>query len=178
MRLSLILVFVALLRINANTYSQNIRVSFELRQVTLEELFSKIEEITPYKFLYHVEGVNLSRKVNVSVFKTPLSRVLDDVFKDTDIRYQLLDRQIVLHTNHSDNFSINSVLQQTIIGKVTDTKGNPLLGVTILVKGTQTGTTTDADGQFEIKADVRHLGFDLSWICKKRSGSWSKRKLQ
>ncbi|EID73949.1 TonB-dependent receptor [Imtechella halotolerans] len=157
MRLSLILVFVALLRINANTYSQNIRVSFELRQVTLEELFSKIEEITPYKFLYHVEGVNLSRKVNVSVFKTPLSRVLDDVFKDTDIRYQLLDRQIVLHTNHSDNFSINSVLQQTIIGKVTDTKGNPLLGVTILVKGTQTGTTTDADGQFEIKADVNDI---------------------
>lgn len=58
-------------------------------------------------------------------------------------------------------FSATALAQRSITGKVTDDKGNPLANVSVIVKGTTTGTTTKADGTYSltIPADAKALIF-------------------
>lgn len=98
MRLTLLLLFISLFRIEASSYSQNIRVSVDLEHVTVEEFFRTVESMTSYRFLYNHRDVNISRIINVYASKEPLSGVLKKVFGDTDISYKVVDHQIVLNT--------------------------------------------------------------------------------
>ncbi|SFW18099.1 TonB-linked outer membrane protein, SusC/RagA family [Sinomicrobium oceani] len=155
MRLTLLLLFISLFRIEASSYSQNIRVSVDLEHVTVEEFFRTVESMTSYRFLYNHRDVNVSRIINVYASKEPLSGVLKKVFGDTDISYKVVDHQIVLNTlSPVEKTDDNGKLQKKLItGTVRDKNGMPLLGVTVLIKGTQQGTTTDEDGKFSIAAE-------------------------
>jgi TonB-linked SusC/RagA family outer membrane protein len=76
---------------------------------------------------------------------------LDEILKNTNIAYTVKDRQILLSSKSSqDNFIENNQQQKSISGKVTDSSGVPLPGVTIVIKGTTTGTITDSDGNYSL----------------------------
>ncbi|WP_461532180.1 SusC/RagA family TonB-linked outer membrane protein [Sinomicrobium sp.] len=155
MKLALFFLFIAVFRIEASSYSQNVKVSVDLEQVTVEEFFKTVETITSYRFLYNHRDVNLSRKISVYAQKEPLSQVLKKVFGDTDVVFQLFDQQIVLNTTPSTLgvADTKEAVQKLITGAVRDKSGMPLMGATVLVKGTQKGTTTDENGKFSIMAE-------------------------
>lgn len=144
-----------------NTHSQNARVSINKKNATLDKVLNEIESQTDYLFIYNNQ-VNVNQKVSVKVKSKPVASVLDDLFKNIEIRYAMEGTHIVL-TKNADN--MNAVQQQTkkITGTVVDVNGTPVIGANVLVKGTVNGTITDLDGHFTIDADPTSI-LNVSYI--------------
>ncbi|WP_420602268.1 TonB-dependent receptor [Flagellimonas sp.] len=162
MRLTFIFLLVALFKINASSYSQATKVSLDLENVSVAEVFNEIKSKTEFKILYMNSEIDLERKVSVRVNKKRVERVLDILFNNTNIQYEIVGKQIVLRLESQKsivkpkvsiqpNASLENI-QQDIQGNITDADGGPLPGVNIVVQGTTTGTQSDFDGNYAIKA--------------------------
>jgi TonB-linked SusC/RagA family outer membrane protein len=92
--------------------------------------------------------VNVNRKVNAEFNDRKISDILDDMFEDTGIKYEIQNRHIIL----KKIYDASSQGEVKVTGRVTDNDGEPLPGVTIIVKGTSSGTITDLDGMYELTA--------------------------
>ncbi|MGV8092522.1 MAG: TonB-dependent receptor [Mangrovibacterium sp.] len=146
MKLTLIMFLLSFLgTIASETYSQTTRLSLELKNETVENVLGTIEEKSEFYFLYSAEMIDVNRKVNINVLNSPVEKILDLLFEGTGITYTVKGRQVVLSSGK------DLVAQQqprTISGKVTDSSGSPLPGVTVVVKGTTQGTITATDGNY------------------------------
>ncbi|WP_346883504.1 SusC/RagA family TonB-linked outer membrane protein [uncultured Algibacter sp.] len=151
MKLTYFFFLVSFFQIYANGYGQNTKVTLDLDNVSVEQVFEQIEQITDYRFLYNIKNLNLNRKVSLNADKEPLNKVLLRLFKSTNIEFKLLENQIVLKAANSKGTNSKKI-QKQISGIVTDESGLPLPGVTIIVAGTQRGVATDFDGSYSIEA--------------------------
>lgn len=147
--------FAALLSINAHTYSQE-TINLSVENKSLKEVFSEIEKKSSYIFLFsgNVDS-EMNRKVSIKALSESLDNVMNSVTRNTELKYSILDKQIIVYKNESAEKreeSISSLQQNTITitGRVLDTKKEPLAGVSIRVKNTQQGTSTDSQGNFSI----------------------------
>jgi TonB-dependent starch-binding outer membrane protein SusC len=153
MKLTTFLFIVSLFQINANTYSQNKKITLKLNDVTVEEVLSKIESLSEFRFLYNSEEIKVDRKVSVNVIEKSISNILENLFLNSNIEYVVKNDQIVLKINDKLNSKIitSQVQQQIEIkGTVVDNYDMPLPGASIIIKGTSNGTTTDFDGNFTL----------------------------
>ncbi len=151
-RLTVFCFFLGLLQIMAvETYSQQTKLSLNLTNQRLEEVLKAIEDQSEFFFFYNRDYINVDHKVNISVTNQSVPAVLDELLKGTGIRYEIVNRQIIL-TNIEGITGLNSNSQQqkTVSGKVTDSSGQPLPGVSVAVKGTTKGVITDADGKYTL----------------------------
>ena len=128
-------------------YAQTAHLTVEARDLSLEEFFRKIEDQSDYRFFYSVK-VNVERTVNGNFENRLIADVLDDVLKNTDIRYEIKGKQIIL--SPLENSSKTEQKQKSVSGKVTDSRGLPLPGVSVVVKGTTIGIVTDANGIYSL----------------------------
>ncbi|WP_394972815.1 SusC/RagA family TonB-linked outer membrane protein [uncultured Croceitalea sp.] len=173
MKLTYLLFAMALLQTFAKGSAQT-KITINVENASIEEVFELIESSTDYRFLYNTKYLNLSRKVSISAQNRPLENVLSKIFKGTNVDYVLLKKQIVLKLKKEEEKEkrgptavtlADQIIQRTISGYVTDNVGQFLESVTILVLGTQKGTVTDASGYFEIEATTgdalifSYLGF-------------------
>ncbi|MDC6367791.1 MULTISPECIES: SusC/RagA family TonB-linked outer membrane protein [Flavobacteriaceae] len=161
MRITYTLLLAVMLQLHAEVYSQKAVLSLDMENQTLGSVFNKIEELSGFNFLYNNKYINLERKVSVIAEKQHIGRILYGLFKDTNVDFLVLDKQIILKLkkdietnkdNEQKKDIVQDEVQQQITGVVIDNNGIPLGGVSILVKGTQRGVTTDFDGNFEIDA--------------------------
>jgi TonB-dependent starch-binding outer membrane protein SusC len=107
--------------------------------------------MSKFRFLYNSKMVDVNRKVSVQFEDFTINQAMDVLFEDVNVDYTIIDRQIVLSAKGSPVYKSGFVQQQApISGKVTDASGQPLPGVSIIVKGTTTGTVTDVDGNFSL----------------------------
>ena len=153
-----------------SSYSQQTKFSLKLSGVSVKEVFEEIERNTEFILLYDENDVDVKRKVNVSVDNQSVEDILDQVFNGTQNLYKIYDRQIVILVDKNINVSSEEIesskstqQKKTITGKVTDSKGESLPGVTVVVKGTTIGITTDFDGSYslEIPNDAEILSFSF-----------------
>jgi len=131
----------------SNGYSQNDRLSVNLKQKSVREVFANLEKSSGYRFFYNDDFNYLDNLVSIEAEKEPLSQILDGIFKQTDFEYKILENKLVV-------VSIKEELLQArikISGKVTDPDGQPLFGVTVAIKGTQKAVLSDANGNFNIE---------------------------
>lgn len=150
MKLTSFLFLLGILNVMAEvTYSQATKVSLNLKGSTVEEVLNTIENNSEFYFLLNQKLIDVSRKVDVVAENKPIKDVLDKVFEGTDVTYCVLDRQIILFPK-SETKALAQLQQFTVTGKVTDSKGEPLVGVNVVVTGTTIGTTTDVDGKYSI----------------------------
>lgn len=131
--------------------------SFELREVTLKDLFRYIEKNSEYVFLY-ASDKNLSKKVNVDVRNKTVREILDEVLEHTGLVYEIDGKQVIVKEPKAD---VQTVLQQkkgkTVKGQVLDKTGETIIGANVVVDGTTNGVMTDIDGRFEL-SDVPENG--------------------
>ena len=163
MRLTIILLLTTMFAFGANTYSQTARFSMKLNDVTLKQVFHEIEKSSEYIIVYSDDIVNPNQRVDVKVNNVAVESVLDKALQETNLTYTISDRQIAI-TRETEILGGISVQQnRTISGVVNDADGRPIPGVTVVVKGTTTGTVTDFDGNFEldIPADAEILSFSF-----------------
>lgn len=142
---------------SATTYSQANLITLNLRSTSTRDVLKAIEKQSEYIFFYNDNALDLSKKVSISVKDKKINDVLDELFTGTSTKYKIENRQIVLYKGDRPK-STGRAEQYTapdkIIGKVVDSKGEPLVGVSVYVKGTSNGNTSDLNGYYSIEAPV------------------------
>ncbi len=153
MKLTIILVVLAVTQIFAKGYSQNIDLN--VQDMPLEKVFALIEQQSGYVFFYDnqlVQGKRLSLKAeNLSI-----REILQSSFKHLPLEFTIVKgKNIVVKQKAKPVAPIGlpvSASQQSVHGRIINTKGEPLEGVTVSIKGSAGGTTTDAAGNFVLSA--------------------------
>ena len=158
MKICFILLFVFSFQLMAlNTEAQEAVIELRTNSITVGQLIEEIEKQTDYLVVYSNREVDANRKVDVQRKSDKVSAYLNEAFAGTDIGYDFENNYIVLMKKTRRNAStvaemIRSAQQQgkTITGKVVDVNGEPIIGATILIKGTGQGTVTDMDGNYAL----------------------------
>lgn len=148
MKITVFLVLVAFIQTFANeAYSQKTKLSLNYSDTRLEVVLDEIEELSEFYFLANEKLVDLDRNVSITAQDKKIDEILDMLFAGTDVVYTITDRKIIL----APSFLAEDAQQQrSVSGKVTDSGGQPLPGVTVVVKGTTQGTVTNADGDYTL----------------------------
>lgn len=152
MRLSVFLLLLSFAQLLANnSYAQKTKLSVDLTNASIESVLLTIENQSAYKFIYNKEKVDVQSKVSIQQTEKSINEILDVLLEEKGIDYTFYGNQVILTKGEKIN-----LMQQVkdVSGKVTDSFGQPLPGVTILVKGTTKGAVTDFDGNFTI-SDVQ-----------------------
>ncbi|MCE8971685.1 TonB-dependent receptor [Bacteroides fragilis] len=151
--------FINMLQAN-NSYAQITTVSIDVRNQTVKEVMNNIEKQSEFSFFYDNDQLDLNRRVSITANNSNIFNVLKQLFTETDIQYSILDKSIILTTKEpvlSDN-------KNKITGKVVDIKGEPVIGASIMEKGTSNGTITDLDGNFSLKVSSNQSSIEISYI--------------
>lgn len=133
------------------TYSQTKTLTLQVENSTVKEVLAEIEKQSEFRIMYSGKFVDVDREVSLDVKNQKIESVLNTLFAGTDVSYTVRDRFIVLVTPELMVESMLAVTQQKAVsGRVTDSEGQPLPGVTIVIKGTTQGTVTNSDGNYSL----------------------------
>ncbi len=148
MRISVFLLFMCISQTWAvSVYSQQTRLTLKMENTRIVDVLDEIEDKSEFYFLFSKELVDVNKKININLEDKTIEEILSKILSETDIKYQVENRQIVLTPS---NVKINLEQTKSVSGKVTDSSGAPLPGVSIVIKGTATGTIADFDGNFRL----------------------------
>ncbi len=135
-----------------NYASAQDKISIDVKKESLKNVLNIIQSQGKYRFLYSNDDVNPIFVESIKFKNASITEALNAVLKPTSLTYQIGSDNIIY---------IKKVKQETVVkkekpkitGKVTDTKKQPLPGVSVMIKGTQTGVATDLDGNFELSVE-------------------------
>ncbi len=157
MKLTVLIILVALMQVSASVYSQTKLLNLKLDNTSIESVLKEIEGQSEFFFLYNNRQIDVTKKVNVNITDKSIDDVLGEILKKTGIHYLIKDRQIVLYDGDANSLievnekgQTTQEQQKSVSGKVTDTKGLPLPGVTVIIKGTPSGAITNVDGEYTL----------------------------
>lgn len=122
------------------------KISLEAKQQPVGKVLSQIEKLVDVKFLYSSSLIQSDRKVDVIAENEPLANILNGLFQPLQLQYHVSGRQIVLNRLRAPADANQQPVR--ITGQVTDDKGTPLPGVSVKLKGTSSGATTDPNGNY------------------------------
>jgi TonB-linked SusC/RagA family outer membrane protein len=166
MRLIVFLFFVSLVHVSASVYSQKTKLNIKLENATLQQVFSAIQDQSEFDFFYKNEQIPADARVSVQYQDEAIEVVLDKILKGTGLTYHVMDKDIVISVGGMRN-EVNFQQQKSISGKVTDSSGASLPGVSVVVKGTTTGTITDFDGNYTVTNVPANATLQFSFVGMK-----------
>lgn len=144
------------------------RISISVANMDIEKVLEKIESQTKVRFIYSHEVIRADRKISFNSQDERLEMVLENLLNPLDISYEVSKKKTILlkrgakkkapvetgsllKTSVQEKFTpIATPLDKTVKGKVTDEKGDPLPGVSVVVKGTTQGATTSTEGTYQL----------------------------
>ena len=127
-------------------------VKLDKTTTTIQQLISTIEKQTNLSIDYGQNALDLTKQVKVNSKTEKLSALLDAMIKETDLEYTISGRHVII-TKNTPQKPKQTGRKQTIKGQVQDVNGNPLIGVTVKVRGTNNAVVTDLDGNYTISAN-------------------------
>ncbi len=162
MKLTFAIFFAGIMGLNASSvYSQKAKLSLDLNNVKISEVLKSIENQSEFVFIYEDEILNIDNKVSLQVKKSIIDNVLSKVFEGTDIAYEIHKKQVVLTKKVLKEIpgvepklikEIQKEQKNGIRGIVHDEGGNPIPGVSVVIKGTTIGTVTNVDGEYTLNS--------------------------
>lgn len=168
-RVAYLLIICMVCMIPLNALAQVLKISLQRNDVSMETILQEIENQSNYTLFYNDNQVKLKKKMSINVKDAPIDVVLAQVFKDSGYMYRLVDNQIVVSAASDMSMAMHSAQQQTkkqqISGLITDTTGEPIIGASIIEKGSSSnGTITDIDGKFSLtvsgnELQISYIGF-------------------
>lgn len=170
MKLTSALLLFACLQVSATGWSQE-KITLKMTAAEIKKVLFAIESKSDYRFLFTEEMIKGKPKVNVDVVQASVSEVLDKVLLNTGISYKVLGTNLVVL---KDGVTAAEISMEAIkvSGKITGASGEAIAGVSVLVKGTNIGTTTNNEGDFTItvpdanaKLVISSLGFETQEIA-------------
>lgn len=164
MKLTIALLLFTCLQVSAKVFSQT-KITLQLQSIELKKVLSIIERKSGYRFLYNDETVPTGTRVNVNAVNTPVTDVLDELFADKPLAYKILENRLVVITDRNVE-----VVQATVVGHVVSATGEPLVGVSVKIKGSSAGTQTDANGNFTLTVPdnatlvISYVGYETTEV--------------
>ena len=155
MKLTAIILLSACLTASAKGDAQGITLS--LKNAPLETVFKEIQKQAGFNFVYNNNLVQNAKLVDLEVSQATVEEVLKRCFKNQPLTYSIFDKTIVVKLKDpSTSLRVTEEIPLPpppidIKGRVTNENGEPVDGASVTIKGTNRGTTTNADGYFELK---------------------------
>lgn len=150
MKITVAILLIACLQVSAAGYAQKITLS--QKNVPIETVLKEIKNQTGYLFFYNQDWLKQVKTVNINVKNASIEKVLEICFDDQPLVYSIVDKTIIISQREFKQKPLTATsLQappQEIRGKVTDASGVGLPGVSVRLKGTTIGATTDNNGNY------------------------------
>ncbi|MFD2599528.1 SusC/RagA family TonB-linked outer membrane protein [Sphingobacterium corticis] len=138
------------------------KVTLQLKSASIADVLSELESKTDYRFVFDEQAVAKKGKVNVNVREQLVVNVLTKVLGAKGLTFTQMENNLIV---------VNSQQQQSVSGKVSDPDGNALVGVSVRVKGTNRGTSTDQSGQYTLEVasgetlTFSYIGFEPAEVA-------------
>ncbi len=150
MKLTSFLLFAMFFQVSAGVFSQNNgQLSLKAEKESVSQILKLIEDQSEYRFLYNSSNIDVERKANINCSSKSIEEVLKLLFEGTDVKFRSFRSNYVLFTEDG-NLPSSSQQAKPVSGRVTDTTGGVIPGVSVVVKGTTNGTITDANGDYSL----------------------------
>ncbi len=131
------------------SYSQTRLLTIKMEKSSIENILLNIENQSEYRFFYNGR-IDVDKQITIDCENAQITNILDKLFQGTNIRYKVIGRQITLSSDQNEVDTQQKGVN--ISGKVTDSAGIPIPGVSVVVKGTTKGVITDAGGKYTINS--------------------------
>ncbi|HZI53425.1 MAG TPA: carboxypeptidase-like regulatory domain-containing protein, partial [Chitinophagaceae bacterium] len=165
MKLTMVMMLFFTLNVSANGFGQD-KISMRVKKTEISGVLRSIEQQTNYRFLYNNDLEDIHEKVSLNVKDAGISDVMNLLLGKTNLLYQLMNDNLIVIKEDP-----NAPVEVVVRGKVTGEGGAPLVGASVQVKGTTTGTSTNADGNFSITAAdanvtlvISSVGYDVQEV--------------
>ncbi len=142
---TIVLTFLLIVKVSASGFSQNVKVDVDIHDVKFKKAFSILEQKGNIRLLYSEENLPEGKNVSITAKNTPVMEVLGMILENTDLQYKIFDNGLVVISPQD-----RDVKDIVVRGQVSDTQVETLPGVSVKIKGTAIGTSTDADGRFTL----------------------------
>ncbi|TSJ43750.1 SusC/RagA family TonB-linked outer membrane protein [Mucilaginibacter corticis] len=135
-------------------------MNLNMDKASVKQVFKRIEQQASVTFVYDAQIINSIPALTLHITKQPLAEVLTQLQQQTQLQFKLVGNYIGVAQSQSTmpvlSLAKTDDAKSTIkiTGVVRDASGQPLPGVSVMLKGTQSGTQTDVNGQFNIDANV------------------------
>jgi TonB-linked SusC/RagA family outer membrane protein len=163
MRIVFILIFGFSVMASAETYSQTVRMDVNLKNSSIRNVIEYVENNSKFIFLYKNEDFNIDKKVALDLKDASIDQILEVIFEGEDVEYDIYDRQIVVRGAEKNSLKLAQQETRKITGVVSETNGQPIPGVSVVVAGTTIGTITNIEGKFDLevpnKSNYLHFSF-------------------
>ncbi|WP_279005199.1 SusC/RagA family TonB-linked outer membrane protein [Alistipes finegoldii] len=139
-------------------------VTLDARNVTIKELLQRIEAASPYTFAYVNAEIDTPphRKVTVNAENRSIESILAEVLPNVSV--EIKGRKIILTAKPKETPKAAADAARTVKGRVTDENGAPVIGATVILKGTTTGTATGLDGEYALPIRQKNAVLEISLI--------------
>ncbi|HXB42871.1 MAG TPA: TonB-dependent receptor [Puia sp.] len=144
MKLTFVVLLAGILQVSAKVSGQA-KVSLKLNSTEIGKALKAIENQGEYRFLYNNNLKDIRQKISIDARAAEIKDVLNKMFIGTDLAYKILENNLIVVLS-----SAIALQDIKVTGKITGESGEPLSGVSVSVKGTSTGTTTDNAGAFTL----------------------------
>lgn len=131
--------------------AQEKEITLKVTDTPIHQVLPLIEKQSKYVFAYNSSVVNLNKKVTLNIRSSSINEVMGALLKGTNIAYEVSDRQILLFIKNDEQKGRSKAVNAT--GVVRDENNEPLIGVSVQVKGTGQGTITDIDGRYTLQTE-------------------------
>ena len=161
-----LLIIVCLFSIGIFAQSGTEKISISFSKIPLKEAMARVEKASGYLFSYDATEINAEQLVSLNCKNEEVRLALRKMFEPTNITFKFQNKQIVLSLSSKETLSSKKGATKTVTGTVSDGAGEPIIGATVIVKGTINGVLTDMDGKYTIKAregevlEFRYIGYN------------------
>ena len=178
MKISALLSIIMIFSSFANSYSQ-VEISLDIKNQPIIKVLDEIESETDLRFIFGSEIYDFQKVISLSVNNAKLDEVINLIFENR-LSYDLNENVVLLKKSTEKQVEINNIQTKTelnvlktkqdivtqiiVKGTVTDSKGNPLPGASVIESGTDNGTTTDFDGNFSLTVDEENPTLEVTFI--------------
>ena len=166
LKVCILLIPLLSIQLQSEAQSSPAKVTLDLKEVNLNTLFEELRKQTGIEFIYNTNAIEKTGKISVRAEKEPLESVLKKVLNPHKLDYDIRNGAIVIKPAAPVKKTTESY---ELKGRVHDENKQPLPGVTILVKGTLIGTSTNPDGEFTLRlpADLTSDTLSASFVGMK-----------
>jgi TonB-linked SusC/RagA family outer membrane protein len=163
MKLTFFLLLFSLLTATAGSiYSQSARINLKMKDASLVDVFREIERKSEFGFFFKSEDMDLNKHISIDMQNATISEIMEKVLI-SNYTYRIIDKNIII-----TKANITEIQQQkSINGRVTDSSGGTLPGVSVVIKGTTNGTITDMDGNYKISNVPENATLVFSFVGMK-----------
>ena len=166
MKLTVLLLLFFTLNVSATGFGQE-KISLRVKKTEISGVLRSIEQQTNYRFLYNNNLEDIREKVSLNVKDAGISDVMNLLLERTKLLYQVMNDNLIVIKEDP-----NAPVDVTVRGRVTGEGGAALAGASVVIKGTNTGTSTNSEGNFSINVPdanatlvISSVGYDLQEVA-------------